>query len=191
MLYEKSFKYIFSIVLPIAVGGFLLSERIIQFVYGKEFLGAAIVLRILLFEMLLVFLTFLNTHSLNSMKLEKKALYAIASATVLNILLNLVFIPLYGAVGGAITSVVSEAFLLGVQLFILLKVIGVVNFPKLIAKPLAASVLMTVFVYLFFGLNLFLLVFLGAVVFFGLMYLIKGFTQEDIKLFKKILGWSS
>ena len=56
LAYEKAFKYLFIVSLPMSVGIFLLAPRIILLLYGSGYEKSGIVLQILSFEILLMFL---------------------------------------------------------------------------------------------------------------------------------------
>lgn len=96
-------------ILPCALMLFLLSEPIVRILAGAEYSGGALSLRILSLALpFAVASNFLGNAILVSYKLEKKFLIATTIGAILNIVLNLVSIPLFAQNGAAITTVLAE-----------------------------------------------------------------------------------
>jgi hypothetical protein len=57
----------------------------------------------------------------------------------------------------------------------------------ILPKPLVALSAMIVFLYLFHSQNLALLIVVSAGIYFGVLYLVKGFQKDDIQLIKNVL----
>ena len=75
--YEKSFKYLLILGLPLAVGITLLADRFILLFYGQQFYPSIIALQILAWDILLVFLyTCLGTILVTSDKQNQMAVIA-------------------------------------------------------------------------------------------------------------------
>ena len=98
----------FLLVIPMIIGGLLLSKDIILLVGGEDFLASVLVLQILLFALAFMFFGhFFNTLLIvgNHQKLLMKLL---AFCAVFNIVLNIILIPHYSYIGAAITSALTE-----------------------------------------------------------------------------------
>ncbi len=96
-------------ILPCALLLFLLSKPIIHIISGASYVDGAASLRILSFALpFAIASNFLGNAILVSHKLEKKFLIATVFGASLNILLNLIFIPLWAQNGAAITTVIAE-----------------------------------------------------------------------------------
>lgn len=197
MVISKSFKYLLIVVLPIAFATTLLSGRIIELIYPttelNNFAPASMVLSTLIWFSVLNFLNLIFLTSLQSTKFEKRAFHIILISFGVNFFLNLFLIPLYDFKGAAFASVLSQIvfFLLG-GYFVSKYFFGFLSFFKVVLKisikPLIASLVIFGFIYLFFDLsNLFVLVLLSAILYFLVLFLIKGFDEKDISFFKKIL----
>lgn len=97
------------VILPCVLLLFLLSEPIVHILAGTEYSGGALSLRILSLALpFAVASNFLGNAILVSHKLEKKFLIATTIGATFNIILNLVFIPLFAQNGAAITTVIAE-----------------------------------------------------------------------------------
>ena len=108
-------------------------------------------------------------------------------SALFNVLLNILLIPIYSYVGAAIATIITAVFLLISYLYIISKDISMISFQKLVPKPLFSACVMGFFVYMFHAENIWLLILLSALIYFGILYLIKGFTREDIALVKTLI----
>ena len=100
---------LFSIALMVLM--FLVSY-LIPILYDSRFLDSGLALRILSIGLPLFFLSALLWHMLIIYGKQKLLIYIYAIGAVLNIALNIVFIPIYGYIAASIITVVSEAIIL-------------------------------------------------------------------------------
>lgn len=108
-LLEKVFHALISIIMPIIVGIFMLSYEIIALIGGESYASGHWALRILSIALCgAVFANFFNNAILVPNKKEKNFLIATLTAAIVNVVLNFAFIPLWGYVGAAITTVFAE-----------------------------------------------------------------------------------
>lgn len=98
------------LLFPTAVGISVLSEPIVLFLGGSEYIDAACTLRILSVSLVFAILggVFSNCINIPTGK-EKVTLIGTILAAIINIILNILFIPLFGQAGAAITTVIAEA----------------------------------------------------------------------------------
>jgi O-antigen/teichoic acid export membrane protein len=119
---QTQFKSRFKKVLTIysLIGGSIalvlwkFSHEIITLIYGDKFLPSADVLDIISWAILLFFINFLLSNILITSGRENFNTWNLVGATILNIILNLVWIPKYGAMGAAWATLFSEIMLIGV-----------------------------------------------------------------------------
>jgi O-antigen/teichoic acid export membrane protein len=185
--YEKYFRYLFLLGLPTAAGATLLSDKIILFFYGPEFTNSIIALQILSWDILLIFLYTILGGFLISINRQNQMAITAGITAVVNVILNLILIPYFSYVGAAIATVGSEAILFGIYFYLISKHIHVIPLRKILVKPLIALLVMSVFVYFFKWAHFFVLVVLGALLYFSVLYLIKGISKEDIALLRHLL----
>ena len=100
----------FIAIIFIALVLFLLSHFIITLMYGEAFVGSVIVLNTLLPGALLLTIFKVINMDLSGKGKPWVSLKAMVPALIINIVLNLVLIPNYGAVGAALASTISYSF---------------------------------------------------------------------------------
>jgi O-antigen/teichoic acid export membrane protein len=90
------------------------SHEVIRTIYGDKFLLSADILEVLSWAILLFFVNFLLSNLLIASGREKINAWNLVGATVLNISLNLIWIPNYGAIGAAWATLFCEFGLIAV-----------------------------------------------------------------------------
>jgi O-antigen/teichoic acid export membrane protein len=88
------------------------SYEIITLIYGDKFLPSIDVLDILSWAILLFFVNFLLSNILIASGMERINTWNLLGATVLNVILNLALIPLYGGIGSAWATLFCEIVLI-------------------------------------------------------------------------------
>jgi O-antigen/teichoic acid export membrane protein len=88
------------------------SNEVIRMIYGDIFLPSADILEVLSLAILLFFVNFLLSNLLIASGREKINAWNLVGATVSNIILNLVWIPKYEAVGAAWATLLCEVGLI-------------------------------------------------------------------------------
>ena len=91
-----------------------LSREIITLIYGDQFFPSIAVLNILSWAIFLFFINFLLSNILITSGRERINTWNLVGATVLNIVLNLIWIPAYGTIGAAWATLSCEAVLIAV-----------------------------------------------------------------------------
>jgi O-antigen/teichoic acid export membrane protein len=110
--FEKALVLYFLIGGGIALVLWGFSHEVIRAIYGDKFLFSADILDILSWSILLFFLNFLLSSLLIASGREKINAWNLVGATVLNIVLNLTWIPRYEAIGAAWATLICEIMLI-------------------------------------------------------------------------------
>ena len=188
LAYKKSFKYLFIVGLPIAVGTTILAHRIILFIYKSGFTHSIIALQVLIWTIPIIFLTYMFGTMLASVNKQFLALKINFLCMILNITINLILIPRYSYVGASIATVITTLLSSILCFYFLSKFIYKIQIYKYILKPIMASTIMCLFIFFFTKTNLFLLICISIVIYFGVLVLLKTFSKKDISLFKQIVN---
>lgn len=188
--YQVLTKWIFSLTLPIALIPLLFSITTLSFLFGFEYAEAAPALRILSLGLLIH--TFLGANAMTLVVMGKTRLLLWASliGASLNVVLNAALIQSLGLTGAAIASLVSYFAINIFNTIKLYQLTGIHPFTRSYLKPVIASGIIIVTIYLvatslltitsFWLLPPFLILFL---VIYGLSLLLtKSFDNEDIML---------
>tara|TARA_Y100000310_G_scaffold345466_1_gene465300 strand:- start:8662 stop:10086 length:1425 start_codon:yes stop_codon:yes gene_type:complete len=185
-IYERSFKYLFMLGLPISVGLYIIAQNIILFIYGPNYATSIIVLKILAWFILFKFISFLTGILLSSINKQKFRMYGQGTAAFANLGLNFILIPKYSFIGAGIATIASELILFTITFIFVSKYFHIFNVFKILYKPILAVAVMTLAI-IFLEINMFLLIFIGAAIYFITLYLLKAFDERDRSLMKNIV----
>jgi len=116
-----NFMFIVGAVLSIVF--LVFAEFFVNFAFGSAYFETVAILQVLMITVLIMYLNTIFYPPLVSWKYEKTVMYAIGAGGLINIALNLVLIPRFGAIGAAWGTVVSEAAVLIGLLLITKKVL--------------------------------------------------------------------
>lgn len=108
-LVNKGLKIMLVIAFPASVGMIMCSSSIVRVFFGDSFIAAIPILKILaLMIPVVVCNTLMGGQVLVTTKQENKYVITVVIASVVNVILNAIFIPKFGAVSAAIASLISE-----------------------------------------------------------------------------------
>jgi O-antigen/teichoic acid export membrane protein len=158
-----------GLALPIAVGGFILAIPLTQFVFGSQYSGSGVLFRWLTLTIITGSAASYCGAQLIPNGREKKYLVAVLAGASANVVLNLFFIPRYGAIAAAFTTAFSQG------------VVALMNYhfvKDLTRPPLLAAVAMSapatcvmavslVTMQILFPVHVLALVTLGALAYLG------------------------
>jgi len=187
LAYEKSFKYLLIIGLPIAVGTTILADKIILLIYGGEFVPSITALQILIWVALLMFLTYLLGNTLGAADKQRKVLAVTGISAAVNVLLNLLLIPRFSYIGAAITTVITEGVVFILLFYFVSRYLYKVPLHKHMVKLLPATSIMAISVFYLRGIGLLGAIPIGIIVYFVAVYFTKVLSVADLNLFMRIL----
>ncbi len=103
----RAFTYSLFLAIPTCIGGLILGERLLYYLYGASFTAGTSALYFLLLVQVVNVFMFLGTMSLNALNRPKDAFWITVIAAIANILLDLVLIPVLGITGAAIATLIA------------------------------------------------------------------------------------
>jgi O-antigen/teichoic acid export membrane protein len=104
---QKLYDLLTWLAIGIAIPVTIFSNQIIQVLFGNEFSSAAPVLTIYIWAGVSVFLGVASSQYLINENLTKLSFIRTLVGMILNVVLNIIFIPLYGIIGSAVATLIS------------------------------------------------------------------------------------
>lgn len=205
-------RWVLFLMTPFALIFIIFPDNILQAFYGSAYISGATVLAIFTLGTFVRFLAYAHGYLLAAARLVKIELTIALFAAIVNVILNFLFIPIYGIEGAAIASAISLSIVAVLLVYYTKKLFGF-TFPHNFYKPLFAGVLALAFIFLVKGFVLELifsvsdvslisnevvnlavnklikLVILGVLFIFSCavyaiaLVLLKAFAKEDFALF--------
>lgn len=188
---EKSFKYLAIIGIPIGVGTTLLAKRFILLIFGIEYMNSILPLQILIWSSVFIFMDQPFGNLLNSINKQTIITKVTGICIGVNVVSNLILIPKYSLIGASIATVLTQ-FIGSLLIFIWSSKVGYSVFKKdfasIMIRVLIPSTLMSIFIMYFHDLTLLLLVPIAALLYFIVLYVVRGVNKEDIKLLGRVIA---
>lgn len=172
-LVNKSINILILLSIPITIGIILLSKSMILLLSGEQYLPS--VSSMIIISPIIIIISFgslIGGQLLPSLGKEKISLYSYIVGVTINITLNSILIPKYGAAGAAIGTVFAELSVTLFQSIYARKIIFHKNQIKTFIESLIASVIM------------------GIIIFFILRFITNPLYQLLISFFTGILTYS-
>ncbi|MGP8190906.1 MAG: flippase [Methanobacterium sp.] len=186
ILYEKSFKYLFIISLPIAAAITILAQHIILILYQNSYYQSILCLQILIWSIPFLFLM----SMFGTMFVSIKKAYIMVKITlfsmIFNITLNLIFIPTYSYIGAAILTVLTGILGCLISFYYLSQFIYEIRIKRIVLKPILSTIIVSLLLLLV-HINFFLLIVIATILYLGLIRVFKTFTKDDYDIFIKLV----
>lgn len=100
----KAFTYSLILAIPMFVGGSLLGDKLLYYLFGEQYSSGYFVLVILLVVQIANVFQFLFTTYMGALDIQKSAFKVTAIGVSINIILNIILIPSIGILGAAFAT---------------------------------------------------------------------------------------
>ena len=186
-------KYSLIVIIPLIVGVFFFGEKLVQVIYGAEFLEAGAALKLMIFALFFNFVSNILSSTLVAYgridQMTKMYLFILAFSAPLAFVLA----HLFGLTGGVAAFVIANVLLAS----LLLKMSGFMKFrlKQAVARPVFASLLMAALLfyaapYATSAFPMAVTVIASIAFYFVTLYLVKGITREDLRRLRHLKGYS-
>lgn len=182
-IWQRAFNILSIIIWPMIIGVVVLAKPLIILIAGNAFINSALIFQILIWAVGIIFLTHLTTYTIIAMGRQKQMIKFYVVAAILAVMGYLIFIPIYSYLAAAVVTVLVEGFMLIATIYLLKKYIGLRTNLLIFGKAMLAAVVMGFLLSWWLNWNVVLLVIIGAIVYLGVLWLIKGIDKNLIKEF--------
>lgn len=186
--YEKSFKFLILIGLPFGIFFSYFSKPLITLVLGKAFVDAAPILQIFGWVLALMFLSNLMEQMLIVGGKQVYTMLATVISLCINIALDIILIPKMSCVGAGFATLTSEIAMFGLTFYFVYRYVSYISISKVALKPILASITTCVILFYIYQVNIWIAVSCGILTYAAMLFLTKTFTQDEISIFKQLIG---
>jgi O-antigen/teichoic acid export membrane protein len=180
-LLRRSTRMLSAVSVGVVVGGWLLAEPAVLFLYGDGYRDAVRPLQLLLAAFGLLVVSRIYRLILAAFHRQAVDFKIMALAAVINILLNTLLIYSYATVGAALASVASELFILVAGYFATRRYIQHVPLGRYLLRPLICAAPMALVLLLTPDLHLLLRVVLGGAVYLVLLVVLRVIDLQEVQ----------
>lgn len=179
VLHEKASQYLLILGLPLVVGVCLLAEPLIHLVFGEEFNAAVPALQWLIWAVLFSCLNVPNARLMLVHNKQKQAGWITGISMIINVLLNLWLIRLFGIVGAGISRTLATfVFFIITYLYVRQNILRP-KLPALIFRPALATLCMVLVILPVREINFVLAAFAGIFIYGLMIILLRAIPAED------------
>jgi len=187
---SKSFTFLtrllFAITIPLAFGGIVLATPIIYFIFGADYGGAISLFRILLLYFAITPINTIFGYGLVAMNQERRFFKVISITAFVNLILIVILGVNFKGAGAAAALFVSEMMSIMLMNRELRRFV-VFESMKYLIKPILASCVMSLVLYILQVWHIIILVVMGMLIYTLVFYVIKGFSREELTHLKVTL----
>ncbi len=178
---RSSLGWLAVFALPACVGGAMLAHPIIALLYGQQFQPSAPLFSVLAWDIPLVLFAWFCGNLTMAVGLESPAARIYFLATILNVVLNLVFIPVYGAMAAAIITLITDI----ITFILFVRLIGSKMQLNMLLRQLirisAATAIMGVVLYGLRDLPVLITMLIAAIVYIFMLTLFHGYDRSILR----------
>ncbi|MBR7927758.1 flippase [Aerococcaceae bacterium zg-ZUI334] len=194
----KSFNFIIWLAIPITVFFILNAKETILILSGETFIDAVIPMQVIMPTVLLIGISnLLGIQILVPLQRENEVLRSVALGAVVNLIFNAIFIPMLGATGAAIGTLIAELIVVIYQIYVLSDTFSLLMIHQKWNALLLANIgafLAAIFMNYFIMPKLLIVkMIMNAMVFFGVYGVILLIMKENmtmnilLKIFTKLV----
>ena len=185
-----SLKYFLMLAIPSVFGLSVLAKPLLNILSTPEFIPTgSLIVPIVAVSLLLagVYVVFSQVFVL----IKRTGIIGIswAAAALLNLGLNIVFVPRFGVLAAAVTTLVSYTLVTAVIIFFSTRHLRFDIKGGFILKSLVSSLVMSLIIWKLSPvgiINLLWVIVLGILVYFGSLFLMKSFSINEIRFFREL-----
>jgi O-antigen/teichoic acid export membrane protein len=188
-LLEKSFLFMVTLSLPISAAIFVVAEPLItNSRLWPTYSEAVPALKISILSLPFIFINLIGTSFLNACNRQKINTLNIGITMAVNVLLNVICIPLWNHVGASVAALVSSLVLFSLNIFWIQRITPLRAgwFFGRLTRPIIATVVMVVALLFLRNFSVFLQLPIGIIIYFVSLLAAGGLPREDRAVFLSI-----
>lgn len=189
-LFGATLKYLLVVALPLAFGIAAIAKPAVLTVYGEPFLGSVLPLQILMISLIFAFLYWPAGSLLNASDRQAKNTTVMGVTMVTNIVLNLLLVPRFEAVGAAVAALAGNATLF-LGAYLAARHVTLFDGAAFLASAariaISALAMLVVLLLLAPFAHFLLLIPIGVVAYASMLFLTGGLTLREMRTLANIL----
>ncbi len=181
-IFQKTFNLLVMFIVPMLVGTYFISGKVMTVMGGSEFAASGKILMILSIGAAALFAGSLFSFTIIALDKQKMVIWGYLADAVISLIGYFIFIPRYSYIGAAWVTVFSETFIVAIGAFIVWRETKLFpKFLKISAKALAAALPMAVLLYFVKDMSVVISMSAAAAVYVFFIILFRGITMEEVK----------
>ncbi|MBU0495416.1 MAG: oligosaccharide flippase family protein [Chloroflexi bacterium] len=186
--YHLALKFLLLMAIPLTILTVYAARDLILILGGPQYVpGSVTVLQVLIWFLPFSFINSVTHYVLIAVGQQRFLTLAFVIGAAFNITANLIAIPLYGIMGAAVVTILSEWVLLAPFYYGIRKHVGPVPWLHLTWRPVAATAVMGLVLFPLREQSFLITMPLGLVIYGALLLLLRTFTAEDRDVVRRLV----
>lgn len=189
--FRYSLKYLYFLAIPTSFILIVLGKDILSILSSEELAESGyLVTSIISISLIALGVFSINNKIFLLMNKTKYIAYLWFSAAIMNIIQNIILIPIFGIIGAAFSTLTSYLFISSVATIMLHRVLGVSIEPIALIRTTFSSIVMVLFIFFFKGsslLAILLSIVSGLLFYLFILILVRFFEKKEINFIKHII----
>jgi PST family polysaccharide transporter len=179
---ERVIGVVFVASIPLALGGAILGTEIMRLVFGAAYASGGLSFKILMITMLVDYPAMIISNAIFAYNHQKSLIISSAIGGILNVGLDLLFIPSFGIAGSAVATLIAQTAS-NAYLWHAMKKINYFEVMPKLGKVAVSGIAMAIVVGILFLLhvNVIVNIAIGGLVYFSLLYVLREPLLVEIK----------
>lgn len=157
--------YNLILIIPITIGGLILSDRIIEFIFHFQSAEASNSFKILLIVQIFIFLNLIYNNLYNSINKQIQFSKIAGFGATINIILNLILIPKYSLYGAGVATLITYIIIFILSNMYIKKIKIKINFINKIKILIIPSILLILSINILINYNLLIIIIISGIVY--------------------------
>ena len=186
---KYSLRYFLMFAIPACFGLSILSKSLLIILTTSEFVEGFMIISIVALATILISCSGINNMILTLFKKTKKSAAIYGISVAINLILNIIFVPMFGIIGAAIATLITFVIHLIMVSKISFKLMPYDIDFKFIMKCIVAAGIMAYVVFIlnsYWSANIILSIFIAIIIYFSILIISGGFTSEEFDFLKSI-----
>ncbi|MBC2713702.1 MAG: flippase [Desulfobacteraceae bacterium] len=185
--YSKVSKYLLTIAVPITITLIVLSDEVISLMFKKGFEDSIISLRMLSLGLAFGFMNRMYRFLFPAINRQVIYLRIEIFTAVLLLIVCLSVIPAYGFKGAILAFLCTELVKFLTSYLYIRRKISPLPFVEVFCKPITAGLFMALVLFSGRGINLYVILFAGFIIYLLGLTILKIFSREEIEMMKQTI----
>jgi len=177
---QKGLDLLIIFAVPLAAGGLILANSIINLIAGPGFADSAGVLKILIFATAIIFLSALFSNMLIALGKQKALAKIYAVGALTNFSVNLFLIPRFSYWGAASSTLLTETLVVFLMILSIRRTAHYMPRFGILPKAVLAAAAMAAILYLLGGVSLFFLLPLGILAYLAMVFITQAVSINEV-----------
>jgi O-antigen/teichoic acid export membrane protein len=189
LLFERTAKYLLLFSMPVTVGTIVLAPQIITIIFSDGFLPSATFLSTLILSFLPFVALKMVANALTVTDHQKANLQSFWIGVAMNVLLNIVFIPKYGAIAAAWTTVFTTLVIMTLRIVYLYAYVGAFSLDRRVYNGALATVILWIGLHQIKEYPVLITISLSIPAYLVILVLLRAFSRNELVLVPLVRHW--